>query len=773
MKAILSLLLTFFAHGASAATISVTGSDAGPSQSVAVNVPNQVLGYFETDVTDEPVVINLSIWSYLPTVGVGSLPTITGMTIVDQNNTVVAGPVDSANQLVFFTDQVVFPVCKRTYHLKGRLPAGFTNNQSFAFRTRPSVGWSYTIPTTGMGLGQNTSTPVAMPDQVIVLNTVTAKTAALAIGANLVGSQICVAGSMGKALFHVTLDTTSSSEDVLISSLPLNLSVTDGASPLSLTGCQLWDGTTALNTGSGIVNPSATGIVMFTLDQSLVVPKGVTKELVMVGNISPSATGVYTWSATTNQLTATGATSSQSALVTMTAMNTSTPTVIYGSTGGNVNITSFDPVANGTFIYFTVGGTPGYSFAVFTSSNLVNWTERTVLSIPQNGAIDLGDYLGDFPTVRPKMFYKAQAFWRSRLAVRTDPPGFGPIVTGGATDVTIGNYLFRSSYEDARIDRIPIKLTSGSPSDLIQVTLWDGTTKIGTGIFVGTQTNSVVSLTTPVTFQKAVEKAITVKVDLAQIGIGQSGSSGSRIKVDIDTTRPDVWSVTGISSGTSIIPEGGTSVAGARVFKSFPICETVDYLTSPPPNGLLRFKITAHLAGDVSVAKMSFLLGGSSMSMSGISLFGYEDASYSQPINGFTPSGKIADAADTNTMVFDQQGFSYVDSYALRGRWLEMFLKNANGDTTAVVIPAGQTRYFEVRANQVQGGQNNSFFSIDMLFDAPYAGMKTAYQLWPDGWFIWSPNSMGPTSISADADWTSSSPGTLPTVPGIWRTGNL
>ncbi|MEN9614328.1 MAG: hypothetical protein RLZZ347_635 [Candidatus Parcubacteria bacterium] len=320
MKVILSLLLAIIAYKTSAATINVTNSTVVPAQNIAVNVPNQILGAFETTVTDEPVVINLMIWRYLPKVGVSSLPPIYNIVIVDQNNTVIAGPVSSPDQLVFFTDRVVFPVGKSTYYLKGRLDSGFTNNQSFEFRTRPSVGWSYTIPFSGAGgLGEVSGSPVPLPDQDMALSTITAKRPSLRIRPDpAFQPQRIFGGRTGIVMGQFLFDASESSEDVRITSIQMSLT-TSNVSAMDLTYCQLFDGTTVLNSGYNSIHPARQGTITFPFDTWVTIPKGTVKTLTLKGNTSwQIGNGTLSWSVASPQTVST-ATGVQSSIVVSTS----------------------------------------------------------------------------------------------------------------------------------------------------------------------------------------------------------------------------------------------------------------------------------------------------------------------------------------------------------------------------------------------------------------------------------------------------------------------
>ena len=316
----------------SSGTWTVEKASSIAAQSIAVNVANQPLGGFTVEAKGEPVsvasmVFRLSAWA-----GTGGATTvtqdITNITLVDENGTVVAGPVDVAASAatVTFTDTITFAVGKKTYTLKGKVGTEFANNQTIAASTTPSSDWT---TVTGQTTG-NSITP--SPTSAITANTMTVKSAVTTISVSATpASQTVVAGAQSYAFANVQFDATASGEDIKFSTVPLTF--TNGGTASYITGCTLYDGSMALNTGGNTVtNPTATPT--FTLDSNLTIPKGTVKTVALKCNIAGSATTSSTflfgipaaasWSGT-------GVTSSQSATITATAASSGTMTIGAGS----------------------------------------------------------------------------------------------------------------------------------------------------------------------------------------------------------------------------------------------------------------------------------------------------------------------------------------------------------------------------------------------------------------------------------------------------------
>ena len=121
------------------------------AQNIAVNVPNQVLGGFETNFAGEAVSVQgMTFTVSTSSASIGGV--LTSVSIVDQNGVVVAGPVDASGagttQTLSFTDTVTFPVGKMVYTLKGKVSSTATNGAVITVATTPS-GW--TNPTGHIG----------------------------------------------------------------------------------------------------------------------------------------------------------------------------------------------------------------------------------------------------------------------------------------------------------------------------------------------------------------------------------------------------------------------------------------------------------------------------------------------------------------------------------------------------------------------------------------------------------------------------------------------
>jgi len=616
------------------------------AQNIAVNVPNQVLGGFQTDIKGEPISVQSMAFT-IATTGpvIGTPAVITNITIIDQNGAVVAGPVDAvlataSTQTVTFTDTVTFPVGARTYTVRGRLPSSFGNASTIILNTTPSA-WTNVR-------GEVTGNTITIGTGNFTMNTMTVKAAALNVSAATSPSaQNIVAGAQGVTFSTFQFDASQSGEDVRFSTLPVTITASNAVT--DLTSCQLVDGSTALNTGSNTLNPTVAASTV-TLDQQLVVAKGTVKSLTFRCNVSSSGTGTYQVGITSAP-TVTGVTSG----------TTVTPTGTF--------------VANGQVM--TVGSG---SLVVSTDSSSPSYT----------------------------------------------------VVAAGTTGNTVGVYRFRATNEAVNLNRISLALDTNfaSTSDLVSVSIWDGASQVGTAVFTGSSAYATSTLNSPVLLPKDEDKVLTVKVDLASIGSSFSGTQGNLIKIDVNGSDTTGTQGTGVGSGNTVNASGSTSVAGIRIFKSFPTL-ALDTLgsTGVADGRLLRFKVSANAAGSIGVQEFNFTVATTSATVTNVALYAFNDASYSSPISGQGTGGQIGSTAAT---VPTNVAFTI------------------NPASNPVQVSAGQTVYLELRGS-VAGVTTGSSVVTKLLGDATYNGLAAAASV--TGNFVWSGNATT-TSLASHVDWS-------------------
>ena len=660
------------------------------AQNIAPNVPNQVLGGFDVDIKGEAISVQQMVFTIATSsTGTGQ---ITSISIYGPNGNVVAGPIDASGatyNTATFTDLVTFPIGKGTYTVKGKLPSTFTNNGTVTLSTTPSSGWTTVT-------GQTTGNTISLSGSgAITMNAMTVKSGSLAITVSgTPAAQTVVAGTQNYLFTNYQLDTTNSGEDVRFGTLPLKYTFT--GTPNYLTSCQLYDGSTALNTGSNTVNPASTVVtaadVTFTLDQSLTVPKGTVKTLALRCNISSSATSTsaYNWGiATAPSITVTGVTS--------------------GSDIGESITASVGPV-------MTMGSA---SYTITKDSSSPSYT----------------------------------------------------VVTAGTAGVTLGVLKIQSTNDTVALGQIALQLTntaSSSASDINSVNLYDGGTLVGTGIFSGSSTTTLITLNPRLTIPKDGSKNITVKVDTAAIDSASAATrEGSFLAVDWDFNGQAGTTTAYTSAGTALASTSllDTAVDGVRVFKAYPTLARIA-VPNPSPNqgtdiDLYRMSVSAPAGGNgVSLNRLTFNIAtstGSAVSgtttVTNMKVYAYTDSNFATPISGFT-SGLIV--ANVATLLNSGD--------------------NAATTSSAVVVPAGSSLYIKVTgdiANVVGTGTFGATVTTKLTGDTSYitnvnTRMAQVNLVTGDRDFIWSPNATT-TSSTTHQDWTNGYG--LPSLPSTGLDG--
>jgi hypothetical protein len=360
---------------------------------------------------------------------------------------------------------------------------------------------------------------------------------------------------------------------------------------------------------------------------------------------------------------------------------------------------------------------------------------------------------------------------------------------GGTTGVTTGVIKVHATNEAVNLTKLGLVLTAGtspssgdSSSDMTQVYLYNGATLVGTATFTGTNTVATSTiLNNGVTVPKDSDLRLTVKADLAGIGIGLSGTSGDIIMID-----PNSAEGSGASSGSTIQSGATVGVAGVRLFRTFPSL-SLDTLgsTGVGDGRLIRFKVSASSGGDVNISKFVLTVATTTLSITNIGLYGYQDAGYTSPIsdNVGAGSGEIDTLLATTSGTVDSDGrngpcgptdtalsFCNADS----GKTTLVYFTKTN----SVQIPAGGSRWFELRGAISGNGTGASATTILLADTAVATGTaaslktntnSTGYNL------VWTPNSTTTPAITNDNDWVTGylgTSGTFPTSGLIQTRGN-
>jgi len=531
-----------------------------PAQNIAPGINNQPLGGFVTNFAGEGVSVNQMVITYATTSA--SVGLITSASIVDENGSVVAGPVDatwaSGTATFTFSDTVTFPTGRHVYTVQGKLPAS-AGNATVQLSTTPS-GWS-------SATGQISGNSISIAQGAFTMNTMTVKvgTLAISIATNPVAQSV-IAGVQGFTFANVVLDASQSGEDVRVNSIPLKLTYSS-MTPNELSTCQLFDGSAALNGGSNVVNP-ASGLssgadVTFAFDNILTVAKGTVKTLALKCNLASSVA--------------------------------SPDTVSWGiQASPTIAVTG---VQSGADVSESVTASVGQTMSVASAGSLTATAASTAVAQPA-------------------------------LA----------LVPAGTAGVTMGNVKFHATNEDIKVQKVGLTLTNGTygsgnkgaagnsghvaNDDVVTAYIYDGATLVGTATFTGTTATS--TLTTPVTVSANSDKTLTIKADIASIGVAQAGGIGDTVKVD-----PLNAQGIGLASSQQVNISATAGVNGVQMFKTVPtVALGTGACVGTGCNGtnqvLKVIKITADASGSINLAQLKFDVATSSATLDAANVSVYD-----------------------------------------------------------------------------------------------------------------------------------------------------
>lgn len=603
-------------------SLTVENSTTVASQNVAINLSGQPLGAISVEVRGESVsVASLVFRLGVDDNGTASLNAVdvTSISIYDANSRVVAGPSDGvAAGTVTFSDTVTFPVGKNIYTLKAKYGTDFASNTTVQASTTPSSDWT---TVRGVTTGE-TVTP--SPTSAVSLSTMTVKAAALTISVSSdPPAQNVVSGAQKFVFAKYLLDGGASGEDIRMPSIPIEYNAASGAT--NLTGCQLFDGATALNTGSNILNPSAAGSsTVVTFDGSgFTIPKGTVKTLDLKCNIASGVTTTHSWGYDSSASpTATGVTSGQSATLTendsagqlMTMVASGSFTVALDSSSPSYTITA--------------GGRTAVSISVFrvTATNeAIKLNEFGLLLATSSDTVAASSSPQDVTKV---------TFWDGATKV-------------GETVFVGRNYTASSTLGTCTGCGEFIVPKDGSKLLTVKADVAaQGTSQAGIP-------GSLITINWPNSPANST------------VGVGQS--SGTRIER---------------TSGST------SNTAGVRVYRSYPTVELVTFSgTSQLTAGrrdLLKFKITASPEGDVGIAKLTYRISTTSATallamLNNTNVYVFTDSGFAVVATGLQSDGAMS---QTNLTLTDHWASASTDLNV----WAA---DSSNASTTVVVPAGG------------------------------------------------------------------------------------
>lgn len=524
-------------------SLTVSSTNDVPAQLVANGATAVNLGSFKFDVNGEALSWTTITLTIATNTGGGG-EQITNVSLVDANGSILAGPQDpnAAGNTVVLSDTVTLPVGENIIFVKGTLDNDWETNDTIVFKFTPS---SNITSLKGEVTGQTiTATPAALVSA--KTQTVSAATVTVSPSASLV-SQNIINNSNGAVIGRYVIDASASGEDVRITTMQFE-AVTGAQSNIDdYNTIQVFDGETALNTGSNVVNPSGHSdntdfLVSVTLDSpGLIVPKGTTKLVELRANVNDPAVG-------------------------------GTPTIVLDFADGTL-------VSAWTITGQDTGTTVSTTLSINTGATM---------TVVANGTLTATISSAD-PTEKWYVSGEKQTVGIFRFTGTNEPIAI--------TDLS----LVLDTASSSSADIVSIHLFDGGTEILSKLSPFSS---------ANTETFDLPAAG-PLAFiiPQDDDKDLTVKVVFASIGTSKPGSSGSFIKLATTTTATDHRAL-GAESGSSnnILGSAGTTT-GARYFNSLPTLARVNVSNTILGDGtqeLYRFTATADPSDEVAIYKFSF-----------------------------------------------------------------------------------------------------------------------------------------------------------------------
>lgn len=698
----------------------VSSSSKVPSGNIPVDVADTQIGGFLLDVKGEDVQVSSFKLNFTFT-GTGTSSDVTGVKIYNENGSIVAGPKDPASGVVTFSDTWTAPVGAKNYYVKARLDTTFVSDDSIVVSTDPDDNITAKGIVTGLSI-------TAGPTSLVSSNKQTLKAATLAISVSPTPlAQNVVRGINQYHFATYVFDAGSSGEDARVTSIQLRDTVNATTRVDEVNTCTLYDGATALNTGSDVVNPDdpasgTTDDTTFTLTNNLIVPKGTVKKIDLKCNISPAADADSTHSWGTNAAAAnvgsSGATTGQAITESITT-----------STGQVMSIN-----AAGSFTLAADSASPSAKLSIAGKSDVhVNTLKFTTV----DEAIKISQVTLTYSssTASTTDFAKA-TLWDGATKL-------GEAVWAGsgsqfATSTLIGSFIIPkdgSKSMDVKVDLGSINTVSTTTAGRLLQIGYDGTgSSSGTGQSSG-QT----------------------------LGSGTAGNIlGNAVKI-----MKSVPTFAKIAVPTTSVPQTN------GILYRFSV-------TADAAGSVSLYKFT------FSVSSSSV-----NATTSDFRIYGFSDSSFSQNAYANNPLNtnnvdcvglSTFETGDTSCVSIDANpGVSRASSTDV-----VFFFGPATNNASsseAIVISAGATRYFELRgAVTLTGSGTGNSVAVNLLGDAAYPvrgaagdfnqgalpilGTADAAALQSaNNNFVWAPNSTG-DSATTTLDWTNGF-----NVPGLPATG--
>ncbi len=314
---------------------SVSKSSAAPAANIAIQTSDQILGAFTVDIKGEPITVQtLAVTGAIGQNGGSPVGTdLDNVTLVDQNGSVLAGPVDATGAGTTATmtfSGVSFPTGVTTIFVKGYLDSSWAATDTIALSTNPNSNWSDAT-------GDVTGDTATLPSTTATANTMTVQAAALtATTLTQPAARSITPGTTDFVWATASLDAANSGEDVRVTAVVVEDDTVTGLGT-EFDNVEIWANLSGGSTADSVrgdrfetrvadaeqmTGTTGANTLSISLDQHIIVAKNTAVEIAVVGDLSSSASAsdTHTVSLDTDSgdVTAVGAVSGTSVSVTPT-----------------------------------------------------------------------------------------------------------------------------------------------------------------------------------------------------------------------------------------------------------------------------------------------------------------------------------------------------------------------------------------------------------------------------------------------------------------------
>ena len=616
---------------------------------IAEDKSDVLLGKFKFVAKGEDVKITSIGWSAVITTSTAGavMSDITNITVYDESNTVIAGPMDPTSDdaasegaatdsgAATTTDTIIVPVGESIYTVKGDLSADFNSNDIIQMSVTPNNFTARGMTT------DNTVTPT--PGSKISSTQLTVKAASLTVTVSGdPAAQTVIGGSSDFTFANWVFDATDSGADIKITQVMVPVESINACFPDMVTGIELWSGgteisvdsdTIAYSSGTGSTAATSATTTLNLTSGALVISAGTTKTVTIKGNLGTgSTTGSVNVGVSKDCVTATDDEGTS-------FDETCTPgsgQAMSLATGGTLNLSVLTDPSSALI----VGGSDGIAVGKFTMQ--AKYEDINV------------NYLG--------------------------------ITAAAGTGSGIG----------------------GDKDEVVSVSLYEDGVSDALGTVNMVSDTATITPSSTLTIPAGTTKNYTLKAAFAVLSDATPATSGSTVKFKLSNV--DATGVAAGSTSVSVAGTD-TNFNSFSVFKSVPTVTKLAFdgdnaITGNTEVSLYKFKVSADAAGPISLYKFTFDISTTTVVLANTAADPEDSTGYSVYMSD--SEGSLGDLVSSGAAAAagwkaDMNSWVATDKLLLE-TWFDVGNDSTAGTSTEqIIINAGDTKYFTLRGTVASG----------------------------------------------------------------------